>query len=135
MGKGEMIRIAGVATGAQKELDITKTEMVKIAKVATAAQRELNMARGRDQAAEQGHQRPAAEVGRAGRPWERQQRPPTPGVWLVGRRLGTWSRSRQSPRPRRSTQESPQRQCPLSHRPLSPQHGPPQRARAARQWQ
>ena len=40
-----------------------------------------------------------------------------------------------TPRPRRSPQESPQRQCPLSHRPLSPQRGPPQRARAARQWQ
>ena len=45
-GKGEMIRIARVATGAQKELDIAKTEMVKIAKVATAAQRELDIARG-----------------------------------------------------------------------------------------
>ena len=29
----------------------------------------------------------------------------------------------------------PQRQCPLSHRPLSAQRGLPQRARAARQWQ
>ena len=90
---------------------------------------------GRDQVAEQGHQRPAAEVGRARRPWERQQRPPTPGVWLVGRRLGTWTRSGQTPRSWRSPQESPQRQCPLSRRPLSPQRGPPQRARAARQWQ
>ena len=54
---------------------------------------------------------------------------------LVGRRLGTRTRSRQTPRPRRSPQESPQRQCPLSHRPLSPQRRPPQRARAARQWQ
>ena len=90
---------------------------------------------GRHQVAEQGHQRPAAEAGHAGRPWERRQRPPTPGVWLVGRRLGTRTRSRQTPRPRRSPQESPQRQCPLSHRPLSPQRGPPQRARAARQWQ
>ena len=45
-GKGEMIRIARVAAGAQKELDIAKTEMVKIAKVATAAQRELDIARG-----------------------------------------------------------------------------------------
>ena len=90
---------------------------------------------GRDQVAEQGHQRPAAEAGRAGSSWERWQRPPTPGVWLVGRRLGTRTRSRQTPRPRRSPQESPQRQCPLSHRPLSPQRGPPQRARAARQWQ
>ena len=90
---------------------------------------------GRDQVAEQGHQRPAAEAGRAGSPWERRQRPPTPGVWLVRRRLGTRTRSRQTPRPRRSPQESPQRQCPLSHRPLSPQRGPPQRTRAARQWQ
>ena len=32
-----MIRIARVAAGAQKELDIAKTEMVKIAKVATEA--------------------------------------------------------------------------------------------------
>ena len=45
-GKGEMIRIARVAAGAQKELNIAKTEMVKIAKVATATQRELGIARG-----------------------------------------------------------------------------------------
>ena len=69
------------------------------------------------------------------KPLESRQRPPTPGVRLVGRRLGTRTRSRQTPRPRRSSQESPQRQCPLSQRPLSPQRGPPQRARAARQWQ
>ena len=69
------------------------------------------------------------------KPVESQQRPPTPGVRLVGRRLGTRTRSRQTPRPRRSPQESPQRQCPLSLRPLSPQRGPPQRTRAARQWQ
>ena len=41
-----MIRIARVAAGAQKELDIAKTEMIKIAKVATAAQKELDIARG-----------------------------------------------------------------------------------------
>ena len=46
MGKSEMIRIARVATSAQKKLDIAKTEMAKIAKVATAAQRELDIARG-----------------------------------------------------------------------------------------
>ena len=40
-GKGEMIRIARIAAGPQKELDIAKTEMVKIAKVATAAQGSL----------------------------------------------------------------------------------------------
>ena len=45
-GKGEMTRIARVAVGAQKELDIAKTEMVKIANVATAAQRELDIAWG-----------------------------------------------------------------------------------------
>ena len=90
---------------------------------------------GRDLVADQRRQRPAAEAGRAGSPWERRQRPPTPGVWLVGRRLGTRTRSRQTQRPRRSPQESPKRQCSLSHRPLSPQRGPPQRARAARQWQ
>ena len=45
-GKGEMIRIARVAAGAQTELDIAKTEMVKIPKVATAAKRELDIARG-----------------------------------------------------------------------------------------
>ena len=42
-----MIRIARVAAGTQKELDIAKTEMVKIAKVTTAAQRELDIARGK----------------------------------------------------------------------------------------
>ena len=115
-----MFRIARVAAGAQKKLDIAKTEMVKIAKVATAAQKELDIASGQDQAAEQSHQRPAAEAGRAGRPWERQQRPPIDGVRLVGRRLGTWTRSRQTPRARRSPQESPQRQCPhLSAPPLT----------------
>ena len=41
-----MIRIARVAAGAQKELDIAMTVMVKIAKVATAAGRELDIARG-----------------------------------------------------------------------------------------
>ena len=47
MGKGEMIRIARVVAGAQKDLDIAKTEMVKIATVATAAQKELDIARGK----------------------------------------------------------------------------------------
>ena len=46
-GKSEMIRIARVTAGAQKELDIAKTEMVKIAKVATAAKRELDIAGGK----------------------------------------------------------------------------------------
>ena len=41
-----MIRIARVAAGAQRELDIAKIEMVKSAKVATATQRELDIARG-----------------------------------------------------------------------------------------
>ena len=76
---------------------------------------------GRDQAAEQGHQRPAAEVGQAGRPWECRQGPPSPGVRLVGRRVGTWTRCGQSPRPLGSPQESPQHQGPLSQRTLSSQ--------------
>ena len=41
-----MTRIARVAAGAQKELDIAKIEMVKSAKVATATQRELDIAGG-----------------------------------------------------------------------------------------
>ena len=41
-----MTRIARVAPGAQKELDIAEIEMVKSAKVATATQRELDIARG-----------------------------------------------------------------------------------------
>ena len=41
-----MIRIARVAAGAQRKLDIAKAEMVKIAEVATAAQWELDIARG-----------------------------------------------------------------------------------------
>ena len=137
-----------------REVDTGKGEMTRIARVAARAERAghrqdrdgqdrqgrhrrpeaAGHRQGRDQVAEQGHQRPAAEAGRAGSPWERRQRAPTPGVWLVGRRLGTRARSRQTPRPWRSLQESPQRQCPLSQRPLPPQRGPPQRARAARQW-
>ena len=42
---GEMTRIARVAAGAQRELDIAKIEMLKSAKVATATQRELDIAR------------------------------------------------------------------------------------------
>ena len=41
-----MTRIARVAAGAQRKLDIAKIEMVKSAKVATATQRELDIARG-----------------------------------------------------------------------------------------
>ena len=133
-GKGEMTRIARVAARAQRELDIAKIEMVKSAGVATATQKLLDIARGETRSLNKvisGLQR----LDSAGSPWERRQRPPTPGVWLVGRQLGTRTRSRQTPRPRRSPQESHQRQCPLSHRPVSPQRGPPQRVRAARQWQ
>ena len=134
-GKGEMTRIARVAARAQRELDIAKIEMVKSANVASATQRQLDIARAETRQLNKVISGPAAESGRAGSPWERRQRPPTPGVWLVRRRLGTRTRSSQTPGPRRSPQESSQRQCPLSQRPLSPQRGPPQRARAARQWQ
>ena len=109
-GKGVGARISRVAARAQKELDIARAETKSLTNVVSGLQQRLD-------------------------PWEHRQRPPTPGVGLVGRQLGTQTRSRQTPGPRRSPQESPQRQCPLSHRPLSPQRGPPQRARAARQWQ
>ena len=106
-GKSEMARISTVAARAQKDLDIARAETKSLTNVVSGLQ---------------------GEAGCAGSPWESRQRPPTPGVWLVGRRLGTRTRSRQTPRPRRSPQESPQRQCPLSLRPLSPQRGPPQRS-------
>ena len=133
-GKGEMTRIARVAARAQRELDIAKIEMVKSASVTTATQRQLDIARSETRQLNKVISGLQRRFGRAGSPWERRQRPPTPGVWLVGPRLGTRTRSRLTPRPRQSPQKSPQRQCPLSHRPLSPQRGPPQRARAARQW-
>ena len=41
-----MTRIARIAAGAQRELDIAKIEKVKSAKVATATKRELDIARG-----------------------------------------------------------------------------------------
>ena len=57
--------------------------------------------------------------------------------WSLARRTtaGEPDQVQADPTPPAEPQESPQRQCPLSHRPLSPQRGPPQRARAARQWQ
>ena len=113
-----MIRIARVAAGAQKELDIAKTEMVKIAKVATAAQRLLDIARGETRLLNKvinGLQQRLDEL---------------EGRWSVGSdhpplESGSSDRSRQSPRPWQSPQESPQRQCPFSQRPLSSQRGPP----------
>ena len=113
-GKGEIARISRVAARAQKELDIARAETKSLTNVVSGLQQRLDALEAR------------GSVG---------SDHPSPEVWLVGRRLGTRTRSRQTPRPRRSPQESPQRQCPLSHRPLSPQRGPPQRARAARQWQ
>ena len=96
-----MIRIARVAAGAQKELDIAKTEMVKIAKVATAAQKELDIARGRirlpNKVINGLQQRLDSLEGRESVGSDL----PGPGVRLVVPRLGTWTRSGQSPRPRR----------------------------------
>ena len=79
-----MIRIARVAAGAQKELDIARPEMVKIAKVATAAQRELDVATRDTRLLNKvinGLQQRLARLEGRGR---RQQRCPTPGVRLVG---------------------------------------------------
>ena len=119
-----MIRIARVAAGAQKELDIAKTEMVKIAKFATAAQRELDIARGETRLLNKVINGLQQRLDRLEGRGSVRQRPLTPGVRLVGRQLGTWTRSRQSPRPRGSPQESSQRRCPLSQRPLTSQRGP-----------
>ena len=134
-GKGEMTRIARVAARAQRELDIAKIEMVKSASVATATQRLLDIARGETRSLNKvisGLQQKLDAL--EARVSVSSDHPPLEsGSSDDG--LGTRTRSRQTPRPRRSPQESPQRQCPLSHRPLSPQRGPPQRARAARQWQ
>ena len=130
-----MTRIAKVAAGAQRELDIAKFEMVKSARVATATQRELDIARGETRQLNKvisglqqrlgvleglgsvGSDHPALESGSSDDSWG-----PLPGP---GRPHA----------PGEAPRESPQRQCPLSQRPLSPQRGPPQRARAARQWQ
>ena len=134
-GKGEMTHIARVAARARRELDIAKIEMVKNAGVATATEKLRDIARGEARSLNKvisGLQQRLEALEARGSVGSDHR---FPGVWLVGRRVGTRTRSRQTPRPRRSPQESPQRQCPLSHRPLSPQRGPPQRARAARQWQ
>ena len=134
-GKGEMTRIATVAARAQRELDIAKIEMVKSASVVTATQRLLDIARGETRSLNKvisglqlrldalkargsvGSDHPPLESGSSDDAWGPGLGPGRPHA------------------PRRSPQESPQRQCPLSHRPLSPQRGPLQRARAARQWQ
>ena len=130
-----MTRIARVAAGAQKELDIAKTEMVKIPKLATAAQRELDITRGRTRLLNKvinglqqrldglegrgsvGSDHPPLESGSSDDGWG-----PGPGP---GRAHA----------PGRVPRSQSQRQCPLSQRPLSPQRGPPQRARATQQWQ
>ena len=104
-GKGEMARISRVAARAQKELDIARAETKSLTNVVSGLQQRLDALEARGSV---GSDHPPLESG---------------------------SSERQTPRPWRSPQESPQRQCPLSHRPLSPQRGPPQGTRAARQWQ
>ena len=125
-GKGEMTRIARVAARAQRELDIAKIEMVKSANVAIATQRQLDIARaetwqlnkvisGLQQRLDAlegrgsvGSDHPPLESGSSDDGWG-----PGPGP---GRPHA----------PGRAPRESPQRQCPPSQRPLSPQRGPPQ---------
>ena len=113
-GKSEMARISTVAARAQKDLDIARAETKSLTNVVSGLQERLDALEARGSV---GSDHPPLESGSSDDGWG-----PGPGP-------------RQTPRPRRSPQESPQRQCPLSHRPLSPQRGPPQRARAARQWQ
>ena len=110
-----MIRITRVAAGAQKELDIAKTEMVKIAKFATAAQRELDIARGETRLLNRvinGLQQRLDELESLGSV----SSDPTP--LASGSSDNSWG-PEPGPRPWRSPQGSPQRQCPLSQRPLS----------------
>ena len=94
-GKVEMARISGVAARAQKDLDIARAETKSLTNVVSGLQERLDALEAR------------GSVGR--------DRPP----WSLARRTtaGDRARSRQTPRPRRSPQGSPQRQCPLSHRP------------------
>ena len=120
-----MIRIAKVAAGAQEELDITKTEMVKIAKVATAAKRELDIARGESRLLNKvinGLQQRLDELegrGSVGSDHQPLESGSSDDGWGPGPGPG------RAHAPRRSPQESLQRQCPLFQRPLSPQRGPP----------
>ena len=74
-----MARISGVAARAQKDLDIARAETKSLTNVVSGLQEEAGRA--------------WKPVGTSG------SGPPTPGVWLVGRRLGTRTRSRQDPTP------------------------------------
>ena len=130
-----MTRIARVAAGAQRELDIAKIEMVKSAKVATATQREVDITRGETRLLNKvisglqrrldvlegrgsvGSDHPPLESGSLDDGWG-----PAPGPGRPHAPGG-------APRSR------PSASAPHSQRCLSPQRGPPQRARAARQWQ
>ena len=119
-----MIRIARVAAGTQKGLDIAKTEMVKISKVATPAQRELDIARGETRLLNKvinGLQQRLDKLegrGSAGSDHPPLESGSSDDGWGSGPGPG---RAHTPGRP----QESPHRQCPLSQRPLSSQRGPP----------
>ena len=109
-----MKRIARVVARAQRELDIARGETKWLSKVISGLQQGLDAleARGSDVS-----DHPPVESGSSDDGWG-----PGPGP---GRPHA----------PGGAPRESAQRQCPLSHRPLSPQRGPSQGARAARQWQ
>ena len=113
-GKGEMTRIARVAARAQGELDIAKIEMVKSANVATAIQRQLDIPRSETRQLNKvisGLQQRLDALESRGSVGS--DHPPLES----GSSDDSWG-SGQTPRPRRSPQESPQRQCPVSQRPL-----------------
>ena len=130
-----MTRIARVAARAQRELDIAKIEMVKSANVATATQRQLDIARSETRQLNKvssgmqqrldvlvgrgsvGSDHPPLESGSSNDGW--------------GPRIGAGRHHAPSGAPRRR----PSASAPFTQRPLSPQRGPPQQARAARQWQ
>ena len=120
-----MIRIARVAAGAQKELDIAKTETVKIAKVATAAQRDLDIVRGETRLLNKvinGLQQRLDEL--EGRGSVGSDHTPL-GSGSSENGWGPAPGAGKAHAPGRAPRESPQRQRPLSQRPLSSQRGPP----------
>ena len=95
-GKIEMARISTVAARAQKDLDIARAETKSLTNVVSGLQERLDAL---EASGSVGSDHPPLESGSSDDGW------------------GTRTRSRQTPCPRRSPQESPQRQCPLSLRP------------------
>ena len=108
-----MVKRASVATATQKLLDIARGETRSLNKVISGLQQRLDALEARGSV---GSDRPPLESGSSDDGWG-----PGPGP---GRPQA----------PAEPPEVAPAPVPPLS-RSLSPQRGPPQRARAARQWQ